>query len=73
MTCSISDQIGPNSRLELYQLYFKAPGISHACNALSTVQKPDENLEFHITMEPIRFISGLQVFLVFFLMNDSFN
>ncbi|KAL7271760.1 hypothetical protein RUND412_005453 [Rhizina undulata] len=53
--------IGPNSKLELYQLYFKAPGIEYACNALSTTKKPDQTITIGLTVEPIEFISNLVV------------
>jgi hypothetical protein len=64
LTLRCADEVGPHSKLELYQLYFKAPGISYACNALSTTKKPDEIVELSIKVRPHEFISGLQVRLL---------
>ncbi len=55
------DQVGANSYLELYQLYFRAPGISYACKPLSTVKMPDETVYLSVEMKPNEFISNILV------------
>jgi len=54
-------EIGPHSKLALYQRYFVAPGITYACDAHSTTQGPDERVRIDVTMKRLEFVSNIKV------------
>ena len=55
------DEIGPHSKLALYQRYFVAPGITYACDTHSTTQGSDERVRIDVTMKRLDFVSNIKV------------
>ncbi|KAL7266042.1 hypothetical protein RUND412_011426 [Rhizina undulata] len=47
--------VGPNSKLELYQLHFKATGIEYSLDAASNTMRDDRKVMINLTVEPIVF------------------
>ncbi|KAF8244613.1 hypothetical protein K440DRAFT_609201 [Wilcoxina mikolae CBS 423.85] len=54
-------EIGPNSKMSLYQRYFTGPGITLACDAHSSTMGPDENVEICVNLEARTFVSDIKV------------
>ncbi|KAF8538288.1 hypothetical protein BDD12DRAFT_843212 [Trichophaea hybrida] len=54
-------EIGPNSKMSLYQRYFTGPGITLACDAHSSTKGEDENVEICVNLEASTFVSGIKV------------
>jgi hypothetical protein len=57
----IVDEIGPNSKMSLYQLYFTGPGIAVACDAHSSTKEPDGTVDITVDLEARVFVSDIKV------------
>jgi hypothetical protein len=60
---ALLDEIGSNSNLALYQLYFTGPGISLVCDAHSSFHGQEERVEISVELEARQFVSNIKVSL----------
>ncbi|KAF8538289.1 hypothetical protein BDD12DRAFT_910899 [Trichophaea hybrida] len=54
-------EIGRNSKMSLYQLYFIGPGIALAFDAHSSSMGLDEVVDIRVNLEARKFVSGIKV------------